>query len=192
MSSIIGIIIPNIICKVGFEPKIYQKVSHRTTKFTYNTKNNVEYLIIDFLNRYNVLMSPPNLERSLEISRLCQSLISLNSQIQFASVINKNGRMLDSKLRNESTITKLSSKEFEMLFMQLTLQTSMNKEHDSKLGIQNYTIIDREYAYELIFPFYDGITLVITNTNISINDLARKISKLIKEFEFGSEVKVLK
>ena len=48
-----------------------------------------------------------------------------------------------------------------MLFMQLTLQTSMNKEHDKKLGIQNYTIIDREYAFELIFPFYDGIMLVI-------------------------------
>ena len=137
-------------------------------------------------------MSPPNLERSLGISRLCQSLISLNSQIQFASVINKNGRMLDSKLRDESTITKLSSKEFEMLFMQLTLQTSMNKEQDNRLGIQNYTIIDREYAYELIFPFYDGITLVITDTNISINELAKKISKMVKEFEFGSEVKVLK
>ena len=76
--------------------------------------------------------------------------------------------------------------------MQLTLQTSMNKEQDNRLGIQNYTIIDREYAYELIFPFYDGITLVITDTNISINELARKISKMVKEFEFGSEVKVLK
>ena len=31
--------------------------------------------------------------------------------------------------------------------MQLTLQTSMNKEYDNKLGIQNYTIIDREYTY---------------------------------------------
>ena len=79
-----------------------------------------------------------------------------------------------------------------MLFMQLTLQTSMNKEHDNKLGIQNYTIIDREYAFELIFPFYDGIVIVITDTNISINDIARKISKMIKEFEFGPEVKVLK
>jgi len=137
-------------------------------------------------------MSPLNLERSLEISRLCQSVISLNNQIEFASVINKNGRILDSKFRNEGNITKLSNQEFEMLFMQLTLQTSMNKEHDKKLGIQNYTIIDREYAFELIFPFYDGIMLVITSTNISVNDIPRKISKVIKEFEFGSEVKVLK
>ena len=174
-------------------PYIFVRIQYnRTTEFTYNTKNIVDFLIIDFLNRYSVLMSSPNLERSLGISRLCQSLISLNSQIQFASVINKNGRMLDSKLRDESTITKLSGKEFEMLFMQLTLQTSMNKEHDSKLGIQNYTVIDREYAYELIFPFYDGITLVITDTNLSIEDLAKKISKMIKEFEFGSEAKVLK
>ena len=147
---------------------------------------------MDFTGIQIVLMSSPNLERSLGISRLCQSLVSLNNQVQFASVINKNGRMLDSKLRDESTITKLSSKEFEMLFMQLTLQTSMNKEHDNKLGIQNYTIIDREYAYEMIFPFYDGITIVITDTNIELSDLARKISKIIKEFEFGSEVKVLK
>ena len=57
-------------------------------------------------------MSPPNLERSLGISKLCQNIVSLNSQIQFASVINKNGHVLDSKLRNESTITKLSNQEF--------------------------------------------------------------------------------
>ena len=137
-------------------------------------------------------MTPLNLERSLEVSKLCQSIVSLNNQIEFASIINKNGHVLDSKLRNESIITKLLSQEFEMLFMQLTLQTSMNKEHDNKLEIVNYTVIDREYAFELIFPFYDGIILVITESNVLIKDLAGKILKIIKEFQFGSEVDVLK
>ena len=76
--------------------------------------------------------------------------------------------------------------------MQLTLQTSMNKEHDNKFGIINHTIIDRKYAFELIFPFYDGIILVITDSNVLIKNLAEKISKIIREFEFGSEVKALK
>ena len=78
------------------------------------------------------MLSPLKLERSLEISTLCQKIISLHSQILCVSAVNKNGRIIDSKLRDDSSTTNLSGQELEMLYMQRTLQTSMNKEFDKR------------------------------------------------------------
>ena len=137
-------------------------------------------------------MSPTRLEQSLEFSRLCQEVLSLSNQIDCVTLASKNGRIIDSKPRDESVIKKLTKQEFEMVFMQRMLQTSMQKEFESQLGVLNYTVIDRDSMLEFIFPFFDGIIVVLTNPEISTARFAKKISKKIRNFEFGTEVEKLR
>ena len=135
-------------------------------------------------------MAPLSLEQSLEISKLCQAIISLNPGIHVVSVVNKNGRILNTKLRNESTTKNLTSQEIEMLCMQRVLQTSMNKELDAKLGSLNYTISYRDFMLELIFPLLNGIIFVGADSEIYIQKLIKKISEAINEYKFNSEHKI--
>jgi hypothetical protein len=124
------------------------------------------------------------------MSKLCQVIISLNPGIHFVSVVNKNGRILDTKLRNDSTTRNLTAQEIEMLVMQRVLQTSMNKELDEKLGSLNYTISCRASMLEVIFPFFNGIIFIGTESEIYIQKLIKKISEAINDYKFNSEQKI--
>jgi hypothetical protein len=135
-------------------------------------------------------MAPLSLEQSLEISKLCQTIISLNPGIHVVSVVNKNGRILNTKLRDESTTKNLTSQEIEMLFMQRVLQTSMNKELDAKLGSLNYTISYRDFMLELIFPLLNGIIFIGANSKIYNQNLIKRILYVINEYKFNSEHKL--
>ena len=138
------------------------------------------------------MMTSLNLEQSLEISNLCHRIASLNSQICSISCINKNGRVIETKLCDDRIFTDLSPQELEMLYMQRKLQTSMNRELDEKFGTMNYIVSDRDSVLEFIFPFYDGIILVITRPEIIIQNFAKKTSKIITKFKFGEEVQTLR
>ena len=128
------------------------------------------------------MMSPLNLEQCKEIRKLCQTIISTSSQIHFTSVINKNGRLIESTLCNDSIITKLSPQELEMLCMQRTLQTSMGGEIDAKLGSITHTITERDSFLEIIIPFQYGIIIIISGREFQRNTMVEKILKIIKKF----------
>jgi hypothetical protein len=136
-------------------------------------------------------MAPLSLEQSLEISKLCEVIISLNPGIHVVSVVNKNGRILNTKLRNDSTTKNLTSQETEMLCMQRVLQMSMNKELDAKLGSLNYTISYRNFMLELIFPLLNGIIFVGADSEIYIQKLIKKISEAINNYKFDSQHKFI-
>lgn len=131
-------------------------------------------------------MAPLSLEQSLEISKLCQVIISLDTRIQVVSIVNKNGRILNTKLRNDSTTTNLSSQEIEMLYMQRVLQMSMSKEHDSKLSALNYTISYRDFMLELIFPLLNGIIFIGVDSEIYIQKLIKQILEAINDYKVNS------
>ena len=95
-------------------------------------------------------MLPQNLERNLEVSKLCQDLLASNNSVHFVSFLNKNGRIIDSKFRNERIIQNLSSQQLEMFYMQRTLQLSLSKEFDDELGIVDYIIIERNNFLEFL------------------------------------------
>jgi len=135
-------------------------------------------------------MTPLSLEQSLEISKLCQIIISLDPRIHVVSVVNKNGRILNTKLRNDSTTTNLTSQEIEMLYMQRVLQTSMSKELDAKLSALNYTISYRDFMLELIFPLLNGIIFIGVDSEIHIQKLIKEISDVIYDYKINSYHKI--
>jgi len=122
-----------------------------------------------------------SLERNLEISHLCQDILSMNATSRCSFFINKNGRITESKFRDDGYITGLTMQELEMLYMQCKLQSSMNEEFEKKLGCLDYTLVRRESELHFIFPFYDGVIFVIVDKNMTIPDIGNKILKLIRK-----------
>lgn len=74
-----------------------------------------------------------------------------------------------------------------MLCMQCKLQSSMNKEFEKKLGHLDYMLSCRASTFDFIFPFYDGVILIITDKEISIQSLSGQFLELINNFEFDSK-----
>lgn len=136
-------------------------------------------------------MPSPHLERSLKITNLCQDILSINTEIRCSSFINRNGRIVESKFRDDGNITGLTKQELEMQYMQCKLQSSMNNEFSNKLGHLDYTLICRKFTLDFIFPFYDGVFFVSMTNGVAILDVSKRISKLIATFESNLEVENL-
>ncbi len=124
-----------------------------------------------------------NLEQSSELTRLCQDILAINDRIYFVSTINKNGKPTESQFRNDQIITNLTSNEIAMLYMQRTLQSTLTKEFDDVLGSLDFITIQREALLEFIFPFSNGVILVMADLDVVSRYLAKTISFLIRDFE---------
>lgn len=133
-------------------------------------------------------MKTTSLEQSLEISNVCQDILSISPEIHFSCYINRNGRIVESKFCDDGLITDLSSQELEMRYMQCKLQSTMNKEFEDKIGRLDYTLICRESTLELIFPFFDGIIFIVANKDLLFSDTCKKISALLTLSGFGLKI----
>lgn len=132
-------------------------------------------------------MDPLSFEQTKPFSKLCKDIISLNDKISFVSIINKNGRLVESECSSNGIIENLSRNELEMLFIQRTLQTSMIQDLDDKLGKFNIALIQRESFTECVFSFYGGVILIILNSYGENEAVIRKISELLNKIEtFGT------
>ena len=126
---------------------------------------------------------PANLEQNLELARLCQDILALNDRIYFVSTINKNGKSTESKFRNDRIFRNLTPQQIEMFYIQRTLQYSLTQEFDDVLGPLDSIIIQRETLLEFIFPFSNGVVIVMTDLDVISRYLAKTISFLIRDFE---------
>lgn len=78
----------------------------------------------------------------------------------------------------------MSKQEVEMFFMQRTLQTSLSKEFDDLIGPLNYICVQRETLLEFIFPYLEGQILVLCDLDVVPNYVAKKISFLLRDFDW--------
>lgn len=130
-------------------------------------------------------MKSSNFEQNLGITRLCEDILASNERIFFVSSLNKNGRAIESKFRNDRIIKKMSKTEIEMFYMQRTLQTSLSKEFDDLFGPLNSIIVQRETFLELIFPYSEGLMLIICDLDVIPNYLAKKILFMLRDFDWA-------
>jgi len=135
-------------------------------------------------------MMPSNLEQSKVISRLCEEIITSNECLFFVASLNKNGKAIESKLCNDRIIKKITRQETEMLFMQRSLQISLGMEFDDVIGSLNYIIIQRETLVEFVFPYSEGTILAMANLNAIPNFLAKKISFMLRDFEWRLKIPI--
>lgn len=129
------------------------------------------------------MMDPLSFEQTKPFSKLCKDIILLNDKISFVSIINKNGRLVESECSSDGIIENLSRNELEMLFIQRTLQTSMMRDLDDKLGKFNIALIQRESFTECVFSFYGGVVLVILDSYAENNAIIKRILELLSKTE---------
>lgn len=129
-------------------------------------------------------MISSNLERSKSISILCDEILTSNDNIFFVASLNKNGKAIDYKLRNDRLITKMKRQETEMLFMQRSLQISLGMEFDDIMGPLNSILIQRETLLEFIFPYSEGTILVMSDLGVIPSFLSKKISFILRNFNW--------
>lgn len=128
-------------------------------------------------------MEPSSLERNTAISQLCKEILASNEHVFFISAINKNGRAIESLFRNDRIFTKMTKQEAEMYFMQRTLQISLSMEFDDSIGPLDFIIMERETMLEIIFPYLEGLLLVVCDLDIIPRYFGKKISFMLKDFE---------
>ena len=92
--------------------------------------------------------------------------------------------MIESKLQNDRIIQNLSKQETEMLFMQRTLQTTLCMEFDDIIGPLDCITLQRETLFEFIFPYSEGILFVMSDLEIIPSYLGKKISLMLRDFEW--------
>lgn len=89
--------------------------------------------------------------------------------IELFGIINKNGRMMDFLSRKDLDI---SNEKKEILFMQMALQSSMQREFDEDFGSVNFCVIQREKMKFICRPIgTDNMALVVTNKTNDDDDL---------------------
>lgn len=92
------------------------------------------------------------------------------SGIELFGIINKNGRIVDVWSRKDLRISK---EKREILFMQIALQSSMQRDFDEDLGTVSFCMIRREKLRFIYRPIGVGNTaLVVTNRNNDKNDFS--------------------
>jgi hypothetical protein len=130
------------------------------------------------------VLDPLSFEQSKLVSKFCKDVLLLDDQVVFVSVISRHGRQIDSVARGDSSFNDLTKHELEQVYLQRMLQTQMIKDFDDKLSKLSVAILERESCIEGIFPFYDGVLLVVFNSHPQILDSVKKTSKSINEFNF--------
>jgi len=130
---------------------------------------------------YDLKTTALDIQRSLKMSELCEKVLFVDDSVIFVAAINKIGRMIASKLRDDSIIKNLTKEELEMLFMQYRLQSSMMTDFESKLSPFQYAVIKRQHIATFVVPYYDGMIFLLSQPYVVASSLARKIFKVLNE-----------
>ena len=127
-------------------------------------------------------MTPLTLERSMEVGRMCQDILSREGLVHCVTVLSRNGRVIESRFRDDSTVKGLARGDLEVLHMQRVLQDAMSRELDSRLGRLHFTVQYREGLVEIAVPFYGGLVLVLCKTGLRLPEDAERISGAVRMF----------
>jgi len=121
-------------------------------------------------------------QEHIVMNNLCESILDANQEFCFSAVVNKNGRVIESKNRS-GVFGNLSSIKQDMFFMQYALRQMMRKEFDNDFGSVRYTYAERKKEVLFSFPF--GGFLVIVACRIGINpvSISKKIISIIDEYK---------
>lgn len=100
--------------------------------------------------------------------------------IELFGIINKNGRMMDFLSRKDLDI---SNEKKEILFMQMALQSSMQREFDEDFGSVNFCVIQREKMKFICRPIdTDNMALVVTNKKTNDGENFNVIDDMCKMY----------
>ncbi len=106
----------------------------------------------------------------------CLSLLK-EPEIRFAGLINHMGHLVAGGMKQGMKPLE-DEADMRKLYMELILRVSTRKEFDYSLGPVDYSASRREKAVVLSFPIGNKVILVSADTDVNIDDTAKKIKKI--------------
>ncbi len=113
------------------------------------------------------------------LDMLIQKIGKLHKKIRFVAIIDKNGKILKTEMRDEVP-SLLKTKNEEKFCQDVTIRRKMREEFDKSLGKVRFVNVERENISQIVMYAKTKSLFVTVEPEISINDKTKIISKLKK------------
>jgi hypothetical protein len=117
--------------------------------------------------------------KNTELDTLIQKIGKLNKKIRFVAIMNKNGKILKTEMRDEVP-SLLKTKNEEKFCQDVTVRRKMREEFDKSLGKVRFVNVERENISQIVMYSKTKSLFVTVEPEISIKDKTKIISQLKK------------
>jgi|TARA_Y100001960_G_scaffold213744_1_gene223292 hypothetical protein len=114
-----------------------------------------------------------------ELDSLIQKIGKLHKKIRFVAIINKNGKILKTEMRDEVP-SLLKNKNEEKFCQDVTTRRKMREEFDKTLGKVRFVNVERENISQIVMYAKTKSLFVTVEPEISIKDKIKIISQIKK------------
>ena len=113
------------------------------------------------------------------LDMLIQKIGKLHKKIRFVAIIDKNGKILKTEMRDEVP-SLLKTKNEEKFCQDVTVRRKMREEFDKSLGKVRFVNVERENISQIVMYAKTKSLFVTVEPEISIIDKTKIISQLKK------------
>ena len=114
-----------------------------------------------------------------QLDMLIQKIGKLHKKIRFVAIIDKNGKILKTEMRDEVP-SLLKTKNEEKFCQDVTVRRKMREEFDKSLGKVRFVNVERENISQIVMYAKTKSLFVTVEPEISIKDKTKIISQLKK------------
>ena len=117
------------------------------------------------------------MDQKNELDSLIKKIGKLHKMIRFVAIINKNGKIIKSEMRDEVP-SLLKTKNEEKFCQDVTIRRKMREEFDKALGKVRFVNVERENISQIVMYAKTKSLFVTVEPEISINDKSKIISQI--------------
>ena len=114
-----------------------------------------------------------------DLDSLIKKIGKLHKMIRFVAIINKNGKIIKSEMRDEVP-SLLKTKNEEKFCQDVTVRRKMREEFDKTLGKVRFVNVERENISQIVMYAKTKSLFVTVEPEISVNDKTKIISQIRK------------
>ena len=114
-----------------------------------------------------------------ELNSLIKKIGKLHKMIRFIAIMNKNGKIIKTEMRDEVP-SLLKTKNEEKFCQDVTVRRKMREEFDKTLGKVRFVNVERENISQIVMYAKTKSLFVTVEPEISINDKTKIISQIKK------------
>ena len=114
-----------------------------------------------------------------ELDSVIKKIGKLHKMIRFVAIINKNGKIIKSEMRDEVP-SLLKTKNEEKFCQDVTVRRKMREEFDKTLGKVRFVNVERENISQIVMYAKTKSLFITVEPEISVNDKTKIISQIKK------------
>ena len=122
---------------------------------------------------------PNSVTDTKELDSLIKKIGKINKKIRFVAIINKNGTIVKTEMRDEVP-SLLKTKNEEKFCQDVSIRRQMREEFDKSLGKVRFVNVERENVSQIVMYAKTKSLFVTVEPEISIKDKNQIISQLKK------------